>query len=47
MDRSVLYVSMKGGKDHMEALLRSAEDAKRKMEEFLGKFGDEVSKKAG
>ena len=47
MDRSVLYVSMKGGKDHIEALLRSAEDAKRKIEEFLGKFGEEVSKKAG
>lgn len=47
MDRSVLYVSMKKGKDHREALLRSAEDAKQEINEFLAKFRDEVSKKAG
>lgn len=47
MDRSVLYVSMKRGKEHREALLSSAEDARQKVNEFLVKFRDEVSKKAG
>jgi DNA-directed RNA polymerase subunit L len=45
MDRSLLFMDMKKGKNPIEALLRSAEDAKEELNKFLKQFEDEVAKK--
>lgn len=47
MDRSVLYVHMEGRGDSRKALLRSAGDAKDKVNEFLTKFNGEIEKQSG
>lgn len=44
MDRSILYVQMKGGEDYEEALLSAAENAKEKLNEFLILFMDKVAR---
>lgn len=46
MDRSLLYVHMKERKDYKDALLRAAEDAKGKVNEFLAQFKSQVSKRS-
>ena len=43
MDRSALYVNMKGGKPPEDALLAAAEDAKRSLSEFLVEFKRQVA----
>ena len=43
MNRSVLYVNMKGGKTPEDALLAAAEDAKRSLSEFLVEFKRQVA----
>lgn len=43
MDRSTLYVNMKGGKPPEDALLAAAEDAKRSLNEFLVEFKRQVA----
>lgn len=45
MDRSLLFMELKKGKDPIEALLRSAKDAKEKLSVFLEQFEEEVAKK--
>jgi DNA-directed RNA polymerase subunit L len=45
MDRSLLFMDMKKGKNPIEALLRSAEDTKEELNKFLKQFEDEVAKK--
>jgi DNA-directed RNA polymerase subunit L len=45
MDRAVLQVQMKSGKSPREALLKSAEDARKRVNDFLDKFNDQVAKK--
>ena len=45
MDRSVLYVYMEGRRSSTRALLKSTNDAKKKVNEFLKKFEGEVEKK--
>jgi len=45
MDRSVLYVHTKKGKDQRKVLLKSAGDAKKKVNEFLTKFDAQLSKR--
>jgi DNA-directed RNA polymerase subunit L len=45
MDRSLLFMDMKKGKNTIEALLRSAEDTKEELNKFLKQFEDEVAKK--
>lgn len=47
MDRSVLQVRMKEGKSSKEALMKSAEDAKRKVKEFKEQFDVQVKKMKG
>lgn len=47
MDRSVLYVYMEGRRSSKRALLKSANDAKKKVDEFLTKFEREVEKQKG
>lgn len=47
MDRSVLYVYMEGRGDSKKALLRSAGDAKDKVNEFLTQFNSEIEKQSG
>jgi DNA-directed RNA polymerase subunit L len=44
MDRSILYVKMKGEKPPEKALLDAAENAKKKVNEFLSEFEGEISK---
>lgn len=44
MDRSILYVKMKGEKPPEEALLVAAENAKKKVKEFLAELGNQISK---
>jgi DNA-directed RNA polymerase subunit L len=46
MDRSLLFMDMKKGKAPVEALLRSAKDAKEELSTFLKQFEGEVAKKA-
>jgi DNA-directed RNA polymerase subunit L len=46
MDRSILFVKMKKKNDPIEALKRSAADAKEKVNEFLKKFDKQITKKA-
>ena len=45
MDRSVLYVHMKKRTDQRKVLLKSAGDAKKKVNEFLTKFDAQLSKR--
>ena len=45
MDRSVLYVHTKKRKDQRKVLLKSAENAKKKVDEFLTKFDAQLSKR--
>jgi len=45
MDRSLLFMDMRKGENPIEALLRSAEDAKEELNKFLKQFEDEVAKK--
>lgn len=47
MDRSVLYVYMEGRSDSKKALVRSAGDAKNKVNEFLAKFNREIEERKG
>lgn len=47
MDRSVLYVYMEGRRSSKRALLKSTNDAKKKVDEFLTKFEREVEKQKG
>lgn len=47
MDRSVLQVRMKEGKSSKEALMKSAEDAKKKVNEFVEQFNIQVKKLKG
>ncbi len=47
MDRSVLYVYMEGRGDARKALVRSAGDAKNKVNEFLTNFNGEIEKQRG
>ena len=44
MDRSVLYVYTKKRKDQKKVLLKSAGDAKKKVDEFLKKFDAQLTK---
>ncbi len=44
MDRSVINVHTRKGGSPREALLRSAEDAKKRINEFLEKFNDGVAR---
>lgn len=44
MDRSVLYVYTKKRKDQRKVLLKSAEDARKKVDEFLKKFDAQLTK---
>jgi len=44
MDRSILYVQMTGEKPPEKALLTAAENAKKKVNEFLADFESQVSK---
>lgn len=44
MDRSVLYVYTKKRKDQKKVLLKSAGDAKKKVDEFLKKFDAQLPK---
>ena len=44
MDRSVLYVSLKRGKDFDKALIKAANDAKKDIQDFLKKFEAEIAK---
>jgi DNA-directed RNA polymerase subunit L len=46
MDRSLLYVRMKENKDYRDTLLRAAEDAKGKVNEFLTQFKNQASKRS-
>ena len=45
MDRSVLYVHMKKRKNLRKVLLKSAGNAKNKVNEFLKKFDAQLSKR--
>jgi hypothetical protein len=45
MDRSVLYVSLKRGKNFDGALIKAANDAKKDVQDFLKKFEASVAKK--
>jgi DNA-directed RNA polymerase subunit L len=47
MDRSLLQVRMKEGKSSKEALMKSAEDAKKKVNEFVEQFDIQVKKLKG
>jgi len=47
MDRSILYVKMRGDKPPEKALLTAAENAKKKVNEFLAEFESQVSKLKG
>lgn len=38
MDRSKLFINLKEGEDHEEAIKRAGENAKAKLDEFLAKF---------
>jgi len=42
MNRSTLYVNMKGGKPPEDALLAAVEDAKSRVSEFLDEFKRQV-----
>jgi len=44
MDRSVINVHTRKGRSPREALLRSAGDAKKRVNEFLDKFKDGVAR---
>jgi DNA-directed RNA polymerase subunit L len=44
MDRSVLYVYTKKRKDQRNVLLKSAGDARKKVDEFLKKFDAQLTK---
>jgi DNA-directed RNA polymerase subunit L len=44
MDKSVLYVSLKKGKNFDKALIKAANDAKKELAVFLKKFEAEVAK---
>jgi hypothetical protein len=44
MDRSVLYVYTKKRKDQRKVLLKSAGDARKKVDEFLKKFDAQLTK---
>jgi DNA-directed RNA polymerase subunit L len=44
MDRSVLYVYTKKRKDQRNVLLKSAGDARKKVDEFLKKFEAQLTK---
>jgi DNA-directed RNA polymerase subunit L len=44
MDRSVLYVNMKGKSDPSKALIKAANDATKELNVFLKKFEDQVAK---
>jgi DNA-directed RNA polymerase subunit L len=46
MDRSILYIHVKKGKDQKKVLIASAEDAKKKVDDFLIQFQSQISKKA-
>jgi DNA-directed RNA polymerase subunit L len=45
MDKSLLYMEMKRGKNPKDALIRSAKNAKEKLNKFLEQFENEVTKK--
>ena len=45
MDRSVLYVSLKRGKNFDNALIKAANDAKKELAGFIKKFEAAVAKK--
>ena len=42
MDRSVLYLTMKEGKAPMDALLESAEDAKKSLNMFIVELNKKI-----
>ena len=44
MDRSVLYVNMRGRSNPNKALIKAAKDAKKELNAFLKKFEDQVVK---
>jgi DNA-directed RNA polymerase subunit L len=44
MDRSVLYVTLKRGKDFDRALIKAANDAKKELADFLKRFETEIAK---
>jgi DNA-directed RNA polymerase subunit L len=44
MDRSVLYVNMRGKSNPSKALIKAAKDAKKELNVFLNKFEDQVAK---
>jgi len=45
MDRSVLNVTLKRGKDFDKALIRAANDTKKELADFSKKFEAEITKK--
>ena len=45
MDRSVMYVSLKRGKDFDKVLIRAANDAKKELAKFLKQFEASIAKK--
>lgn len=44
MDRSILYVHVKKGKDQKKVLIASAENATKKVNDFLTQFQSQISK---
>ncbi|MBC8223827.1 DNA-directed RNA polymerase subunit L [Candidatus Bathyarchaeota archaeon] len=44
MDRSVFYVTLRRGTDFDKALIKAANDAKKELADFLGKFEAEIAK---
>jgi DNA-directed RNA polymerase subunit L len=46
MNRSILQIYMKKGKNYKKTMLEAAKDAKDKMNEFVTKFNKELKKKS-